>query len=75
MKIGIISDTHGDLVQVEKALKILEDCKYIIHCGDVLYHGPRNDLPKMEAREVCGLHLGYPNPCISWPGKSWKVLV
>lgn len=46
MKIGIISDTHGDIVQVEKALKVLEDCKYIIHCGDVLYHGPRNDLPK-----------------------------
>lgn len=46
MKIGIISDTHGDIVQVEKALEILKDCEYIIHCGDVLYHGPRNELPK-----------------------------
>lgn len=46
MKIGILSDTHGDIVQTKKALKILKDCDYIIHCGDVLYHGPRNDLPK-----------------------------
>ena len=46
MKIGIISDTHGDIVQVEKALSILSDCQHIIHCGDVLYHGPRNELPK-----------------------------
>ncbi|QQK07463.1 phosphodiesterase [Miniphocaeibacter halophilus] len=46
MKIGILSDTHGDIVQTKKVLKILQDCEYIIHCGDVLYHGPRNDLPK-----------------------------
>ncbi len=46
MKIGIFSDTHGDLVQGNKALEMLKDCDEIIHCGDVLYHGPRNDLPK-----------------------------
>ncbi len=46
MKIGIISDTHGDIVQVEKALDILGDCQHIVHCGDVLYHGPRNELPE-----------------------------
>ncbi|WP_300411200.1 phosphodiesterase [Lagierella sp.] len=46
MKIGILSDTHGDLVQGKKALEMLKDCDEIIHCGDVLYHGPRNDLPE-----------------------------
>ena len=46
MKIGLLSDTHGDLIQTTKALEILKDCDYIIHLGDVLYHGPRNPLPK-----------------------------
>lgn len=45
MKIGIISDTHGSLHFFEKALNILKDCDRILHAGDVLYHGPRNDLP------------------------------
>ncbi|SHJ88864.1 phosphodiesterase [Tepidibacter formicigenes] len=45
MKIGIISDTHGSLTFFEKALNILGDCDYILHGGDILYHGPRNPLP------------------------------
>lgn len=45
MKIGIISDTHGSLHFFEKALEILKNCDRVIHAGDVLYHGPRNDLP------------------------------
>lgn len=46
MKIGVISDTHGGLDSTLVALNYLTNCDYIIHCGDVLYHGPRNDLPK-----------------------------
>lgn len=46
MKIGVMSDTHGSLVYFEKALEILSDCDILLHAGDVLYHGPRNDLPK-----------------------------
>ncbi|WP_099203380.1 phosphodiesterase [Miniphocaeibacter massiliensis] len=57
MKIGIISDTHGDIVQTKKALSILKDCEYIIHCGDVLYHGPRNDLPKNYNPKDLALYL------------------
>ncbi len=45
MKIGIMSDTHGSLIYFEKALDTLKDCDYILHGGDVLYHGPRNPLP------------------------------
>lgn len=46
MKIGIISDTHGCVEtwrQVYEAY--LHDADLIIHAGDVLYHGPRNQIP------------------------------
>lgn len=49
MKIGVLSDTHGSLVQTKKAFKYFNDCDLIIHLGDVLYHGPRNDLPSTYA--------------------------
>ncbi len=45
MKIGVISDTHGSLHFFDMAMKYLSDCDKIIHAGDILYHGPRNDIP------------------------------
>ncbi len=45
MKIGVMSDTHGSLHFFEIAMKYLGDCDKIIHAGDILYHGPRNDIP------------------------------
>ncbi len=45
MKIGVMSDTHGSLLYFEKALNALSDCDVLLHGGDVLYHGPRNDIP------------------------------
>lgn len=45
MKIGIISDTHGGLASTVQALNRLKECDHILHCGDVLYHGPRNIFP------------------------------
>jgi uncharacterized protein len=45
MKIGIVSDTHGSITAWQKAFSLLNDSQLIIHCGDVLYHGPRNPLP------------------------------
>lgn len=44
MKIGFISDTHGNLHWSKIALSYLKDCDYILHLGDVLAHGPRNDI-------------------------------
>lgn len=42
MKIGLVSDTHGNLAAWERAWKlVLHDCDLIFHCGDVLYHGPK----------------------------------
>ena len=46
MKIGVLSDTHGSLPYLEKALDTLSDCDMLLHLGDVLYHGPRNNLPE-----------------------------
>lgn len=46
MKIGVMSDTHGSLLYFEKALNTLSECDVILHGGDVLYHGPRNDIPE-----------------------------
>lgn len=54
MKIGVISDTHGSLTawnQVSQAC--FNDIDLILHCGDILYHGPRNPLP--EGYDPAGL--------------------
>lgn len=41
MKIGIISDTHGNVDAWDAAMKLLEGAEIILHAGDVLYHPPR----------------------------------
>ena len=47
MKIGIISDTHGCARTWEKVYnRYFMGCELIIHAGDILYHGPRNDIPE-----------------------------
>lgn len=46
MRIGVISDTHGSLTAWKTAYeRFFKDTDLILHCGDVLYHGPRNPLP------------------------------
>ncbi len=48
MKYLIASDIHGDRLSaeiIEEKFK-RNDCDKIILLGDVLYHGPRNDLPE-----------------------------
>ena len=47
MKIMIASDLHGDAICVEKMLEIYDraKCEKLLLLGDILYHGPRNDLP------------------------------
>jgi uncharacterized protein len=47
LKIGVISDTHGSLTMWQQVMAhYFKKVDLIIHCGDVLYHGPRNPLPK-----------------------------
>ncbi len=48
MKLMIASDLHGSAFYVEKLLSAmeLEQPDKLILLGDLLYHGPRNDLPE-----------------------------
>ncbi len=48
MKWLIASDIHGSTVYCEKLLDSfrLENAERLLLLGDILYHGPRNDLPE-----------------------------
>lgn len=48
MKIMVASDIHGSEYYCRKMLKAYEheDADKLLLLGDILYHGPRNDLPK-----------------------------
>ena len=48
MKWMIASDLHGSAYYCEKLLEAVKREKpgRILLLGDILYHGPRNDLPK-----------------------------
>lgn len=41
MKIGVISDTHGNVAAFRRALELFDGADLIVHAGDVLYHPPR----------------------------------
>lgn len=47
MKLLIISDIHGDYNSAKRIFDIFdnEGCDRVLILGDILYHGPRNDLP------------------------------
>lgn len=51
MKLMIASDLHGSLKYAKKMKDIYEkeQAKRLILLGDLLYHGPRNDLPEEYA--------------------------
>lgn len=54
VKIGIISDTHGnERVCRQIWQNYFSDVELVIHAGDVLYHGPRN--PLTEGYNPAGL--------------------
>lgn len=46
MKIGVVSDTHGNLFAWEAIEEKLLKCELVIHCGDVLAPGPKNPIPE-----------------------------
>ena len=62
MKLLIASDIHGDIESAKVLIDEFEKrgCDKILLLGDVLYHGPRNDLPGRYApKEVITLLNGY----------------
>ena len=48
MKLVIASDIHGSAYWCEKLCRLVEEEKpdRLVLLGDLLYHGPRNDLPR-----------------------------
>ena len=48
MKLMIASDIHGSALYCRKMLAAYEreQADRLLLLGDILYHGPRNDLPK-----------------------------
>ena len=48
MKLMIISDIHGSYNDLEKVMHYFDEEQpdRLIILGDILYHGPRNDLPE-----------------------------
>ena len=48
MKLMIASDIHGSAYYCRKLLEAYktEKAERLLLLGDILYHGPRNDLPK-----------------------------
>ena len=48
MKLLIASDIHGSAFWCGKLMDVMEEFapEYLILLGDLLYHGPRNDLPR-----------------------------
>ena len=51
MKLLIASDIHGDLESAKIVVEKFEElgCDKLVLLGDLLYHGPRNDLPSTYA--------------------------
>ena len=62
MKLMIASDIHGSYLYCEKMLEAYrrEGAEKLILLGDLLYHGPRNDLPEGYApKKVIELLNGH----------------
>lgn len=62
MKIMIASDIHGSSYYAQKLIGAYskENCEKLILLGDILYHGPRNDLPEgYDPKDVIALLNSY----------------
>ncbi|MCT4620036.1 MAG: phosphodiesterase [Marinisporobacter sp.] len=71
MKLFFVSDIHGSLYYLKKALEIYdkEKADYLVLLGDALYHGARNPLPKdYNPKEVAALLNTYKEKIIAVRG-------
>lgn len=71
MKWLIASDIHGSLYYGKKLIEQIkkEEPDKVIFLGDILYHGPRNDLPKdYNPKELIKLLNEYKDKIISVRG-------
>lgn len=71
MKLMFISDIHGSSLYAQKAIDTYkqEKADKLIILGDILYHGPRNDLPEEYApKKVISLLNAYKKDIIAVRG-------
>ena len=71
MKLLIASDIHGSAYWCERVLSLLgrEKAERLLLLGDVLYHGPRNDLPRDYApKAVTAMLTGLDTPVLGVRG-------
>lgn len=71
MKLLIASDIHGDIESAKILIEAFHKnkCDKIVLLGDILYHGPRNDLPGRYApKEVIALLNEYSDKILSVRG-------
>ena len=71
MKLLIASDIHGDYESAEIVINKFneEKCDKILLLGDILYHGPRNDLPATYApKKVIALLNEYKDKILTVRG-------
>ena len=59
MKWMIASDLHGSAFYCKKMIKAFERerADRLLLLGDLLYHGPRNDLPQIQMFSPLFVHL------------------
>ena len=71
MKLMFASDLHGSAYYARKVAELYqkEKAEKLILLGDLLYHGPRNDLPRDYApKEVIALLNGLKNEILAVSG-------
>ena len=71
MKLLIASDIHGSAYWCGKLMEVMEefDPDHLILLGDLLYHGPRNDLPRGYApKQVIPMLSQYADKIIAVRG-------
>ena len=71
MKFLVLTDIHGSIKYLKMAMEkfSMHKCEKILLLGDLLYHGPRNDLPlEYNPKEVISLLNSYKDKIISVKG-------
>ena len=71
MKLFFISDIHGSVYYLKKALDLFkeETADYLVILGDILYHGARNPLPlEYSPKEVIDIINSYSDRIIAVRG-------
>ena len=71
MRYLVVSDIHGSIDSAERIIEkfLGNECDKILLLGDILYHGPRNELPKSYApKEVISLLNQYKDKIVAIQG-------